>query len=153
MMEMNYNQQGVFRHSAKYFVILILSLSIMSCGGGDDGPPSPTPQEAAEALLIGAWDLSGGSITLDGVDVSSKYNGFVVTIGAQSLNTSNGGDLFTATGTWQWSGESDSEFITGSGKEIVINTLTTSTFSFSFTKTAGNSPSGIPGIYVINLSK
>jgi len=155
MMRIRNNLFRPFQGKLNLFVTLILTLTILSssCGGDDDGPPEPTPQEVAEALLLGSWSLDGGSILIDGVDVTSKYDGFTATIGEGSFSTTNSGGLFPAVGTWQWSGASDSEFVTGSGKSILVTALTATSFKFSFAKTTGNVPAGIPGEYVISLTK
>jgi hypothetical protein len=135
-----------------YLLFLVLFISIASCGGGDDGPALPTDQELAQEILEATWSLGGGgAITLDGRNVANNYNGFTLNIADGTFTTTNAGDLFPASGTWQWVGETDNQVRTGEGKEITISDLSETTFTFSFTKSSGNSVAGVSGNYVITL--
>lgn len=134
--------------------VLGILMIISSCKGGDDSPPPPTDQEVAEALLISSWNLgSSGSITVDNTVVTDRYDGFSITFEKQTYSTANAGDLFPASGTWQWVGESDNMLITGSGKDITINTLNETTLSIQFIKTDQNAAAGVSGNYSVELSK
>lgn len=130
--------------------LAVLSLAIVfaSCGG-DDGP-SQTPQEIAQELLETTWTMT--AITLDGSDVSDSYTGLTITIGDGTFTTTNAGDLFPATGTWDWIGETNNMIRTGRGKEITLNTLNETSTILSFLKTTGNQAAGISGSYVITMS-
>lgn len=132
----------------------IMIIFIASCGGDDPSPPEETPQEIAQALLQNNWTIAnGGSITLDGSDVSSRYDGFTLNVGNLSFTTTNAGELFPANGTWQWVGTTDNMVTTGNGKEITITQLTTTRFVFSFQKTNQNTAAGVPGSYVVTLTR
>lgn len=138
----------------KKFIVfggLFLILFMVACGDDEPGEPEETPQEIAEALFTGNWSL--GTITLDGTDVSNEYQGFTLTVSIGTYATTNAGELFPATGTWDWVGDSDAQITTGTGKQITLNTLTSTSLQFSFNKTDGNAVDGIPGDYVITLSK
>lgn len=144
----------LFKHLELLILLVVVMLIVSSCGGGGDDDPGPTPQELAFEDLAGTWTLAnGGSITLDGDDVASSYTGFTLSFTNGGFTTSNAGDLFPATGTWQWVGESTNQITTGRGKQVTIITLTTSAFQFSFTKTATNSVAGVSGNYVIKVVK
>lgn len=140
-------------HTIKSLIVILLSVFIItSCGGGGDDEPSA--QELAEELLEASWDISnGGSITLDGSAVSDRYQGFSLVIGDKTFTTTNAGDLFPASGTWEWVGDSDNRVITGNGKEITINELNNNTFAFSFLKTDQNVAAGIPGNYSVTVTR
>ena len=140
----------------KYCLCLLsisLLLFIMNCGGDDPSEPDQTPQEIAEALFTGTWNLNAGSITLDGVDVTDDYLGFTLNVMVGTYSTTNAGELFPASGTWSWVGTSDAQVTTGSGKEITLSTLSETNLVIQFLKTNANARVGIPGLYVINLSK
>lgn len=132
-------------------------LTLASCGGGKGGgddTPQETPQEIAQALLENNWTIAnGGSITLDGSDVSNRYDGFSMDIENGTYTTTNAGSLFPATGTWQWVGTSDNQVNTGNGKQITITQLSTTRFSFSFLKTDQNVAAGVPGNYTVTLTR
>ena len=129
--------------------LLSISLVIVSCGG-DNGEPDRTPQEIAQELFLTTWTMS--AITLDDADVRSSYTGLIITIGDGTFTTTNAGDLFPATGTWDWIGESDNMITTGRGKTITLTTLTESSVILSFTKTQGNQAAGVSGSYEIAMT-
>ena len=136
--------------------LLLLLSAITSCGGGGGGDDNPgqTPQDIAQALLEANWTIAnGGSIVLDGTDVSFRYEGFSLDIEDGTYTTTNAGDLFPATGTWSWLGTSDSQVTTGNGKTINITVLTTTRIVFNFIKTDQNVAAGVPGNYVVNLKR
>lgn len=147
-----------FGHMIRFiFLSLILVISVSSCGGGggdDPTEPEQTPQELAQEIFEGTWSISGGgSINLDGTDVSDKYTGFTMNIGNGSFNTTNAGELFPASGTWSWVGETDNQVTTGSGKDITLTTLSSTQLVFTFTKTSSNGMAGANGNYTITLTK
>lgn len=154
-MKSNRNQtlNSVLKSALGFLMILTLA----SCGGGKGGgddTPQETPQEIAQALLENNWTIAnGGSITLDGSNVSNRYEGFSLDIENGTYTTTNAGDLFPATGTWEWVGTSDNQVTTESGKQITITQLTTTKFSFSFLKTDQNVAAGVSGNYVVTLTR
>ncbi|WP_268123305.1 hypothetical protein [Roseivirga pacifica] len=139
------------------FLSLILVISASSCGGGggdDPTEPEKTPQEIAQEIFEGTWGIDGGgSINLDGTDVSDKYTGFTMNINNGSFTTTNAGELFPASGTWSWVGETDNQVTTGSGKQITLSTLSSSRLVFTFTKTSSNAMAGANGNYTVTLTK
>lgn len=142
------------RHLELILLIVVIIAILSSCGGKDDEPEMPSAQDLAFEKLSGAWTLdNGGSINLDGANVSANYAGFALSFTNGSFSTTNAGDLFPATGTWEWVGESTNQIRTGRGKLVTISNLTTSNFQFSFTKSATNSAAGIEGNYAIVLNK
>ena len=70
-----------------------------------------------------------------------------------TYTTTNAGDLFKASGTWEWAGESAEVVNLDDGKVVNINSLTTSKFVFSFTKSDGPVRAGLAGNYVITVEK
>ena len=131
-----------------------ITLSLLLSCGGDDTPPEPTAQELALEQLSGTWSLSGGTITLDGSDVSANYPGFTLSYQGSNYNTTNAGDLFNASGTWSWAGDSDRLIMLDDGKQINISTLndTDLIFSFQLTSTGGEA-AGLPGSYEVTLKR
>ena len=139
----------------KKLMICAIALSIFSllgCGG-DDGPPPETAQEKAfKKLSSGSWGLSGGSIKVDGVDESTQYPNFSLSINKSSYSSSNGGKLFKPSGTWKWKDTKTDNSITLDGKEITITQLTASKLVFTFTF-SGAVAAGISGAYTVTLNK
>jgi hypothetical protein len=142
------------RHLEFIILLVVLVAILSSCGGKDGEPDGPSDQDLAFEKLSGAWTLSNGeSISLDGSNVSANYTGFTLSFTNGSFTTTNAGDLFPASGTWEWVGETTNQIRTGRGKVVTISTLTTNSFQFSFAKNASNAAAGIGGSYVIALNK
>lgn len=141
----------------RYTLILLLVSSIIfttACGGDDD----PTAQQLAFEKLSGSWDLTqGGSIVIDGQDASANFTGFAFSFTDGSYATTNAGDMFRATGTWQWVDEEAQSLSVDDGKTITIMSLTETSFVFTFTSdgTGGtaNHGEGIAGNYTITVNQ
>lgn len=104
-------------------LILIISLLFFACGS--DGASEPSAQEAAFAKLSGQWTMgSSGSIILDGQDISLNFANFSLSFANGTYQTTNAGDLFSASGTWEWVNENARQLILDSGEEVNIQNLT-----------------------------
>ena len=137
----------------RHIKVFALLVTIMVCSCDPDDPSGPTLQEEAFAALAGDWAFGAtGSIVLDGQDVSLNFPGFNLSFADGTYQTNNGGDLFNATGTWEWVNENAQQLILDTEEEVTIVTLTENLFEFSFFHN-GNSVSGIQGNYVINVVK
>ncbi|WP_420387525.1 hypothetical protein [Roseivirga sp.] len=136
-----------------YTLMAMIAMLSLSCGP-DDGPATPRATDVAFEKLAGQWTLGQfGSIKVDGADVSANYPGFALSFTSTSYTTTNAGDLFRASGTWEWSDESGRVVDLDDGKVINIQQLTPSKFVFSFTKSDGPVRAGIAGNYVITVEK
>ena len=131
--------------------IALSMFSLLGCGGKSDPDPE-TPQKKAFEYLSGSWKISGGSIKVDGKDESTQYPGFSLSFTETGYNSSNAGKLFKASGTWKWKDVKTDKLITLGTKEITITELTKSKLVFTFTF-AGAGAAGIPGSYVVTLTK
>lgn len=146
------NKKMKTRYYAFVLCTLILSTVLSGCRSDD---PGPTGQELTYEKLAGAWTLSGGgSVMVDGQDASLNYPGFSLSFGEGTYTTSNAGDLFRASGTWDWADGSTVELISvDDGKEVSIQQLGENEFVFSFTHSSGGAAAGTSGNYVITLFK
>ncbi|OEK02997.1 hypothetical protein BFP97_16350 [Roseivirga sp. 4D4] len=134
-------------------MVFVLAVLLVSACKSDDGAPTAT--ELAFERLAGSWSMgTQGSIVLDGEDVSSNYPGFTLSFADGTYQTTNGGDLFRASGTWRWTGDTGRLLILDTGEEVTINNLTLTEFEFSFFH-AGTTPvrAGIQGNYTVSVSK
>lgn len=137
-----------------WIFVFFLIITFTNCGG-DDGPGEPTTQEVAFELLSGNWTLeNGGSVKLDGEDITANFSGFGVSFGDGTYGTTAGGDLFKASGTWQWVDDSDRQVLLDDGKEVRLTDLseTDLTFTFQFAG-SGGVVAGLAGNYTISLRK
>lgn len=140
---------NIKRH-IKVFALLV-TIMIWSCG--PDDPSGPTLQEEAFAVLAGDWGFgTTGSIVLDGQDVSLNFPAFSLSFADGTYQTNSGGNLFNATGTWEWVNENAQQLMLDTGEEVTIISLTETAFEFSFFHN-GNTASGIQGNYVVKVVK
>lgn len=125
----------------------------LACTGDD--PVLVSARQLAFERLSGKWAFgTSGSILLDGEDISANYPGFTLSFADGSYQTQNGGDLFSATGSWEFLDEEARMIRLDSGEEITIINLTESEFEFSFLSDGnGGSAAGIGGNYLITLNK
>ncbi|WP_422354153.1 hypothetical protein [Roseivirga pacifica] len=141
-------------------VALFLMGFLTSCKD-DDGPLTPSARELAFEKLSGDWDLGNGAgrIEVDGTDVSANYPGFTLSFTDGGYTTTNGADLFNASGTWQWTDEDAKMLSLDDGKEVTITLLNENRFTFTFTHAGGssangiNTSNGIEGSYTISVVK
>ena len=134
-------------------ILTIVAISALSCTP-DDGPASPKATEIAFEKLAGQWTLGQfGSIKVDGADVSANYSGFALSFTDGGYTTTNAGELFNASGTWDWADESGRVVTLDDGKTVNIQQLTPNKFVFSFTKSDGPVRAGLAGNYVITVEK
>ncbi|MCE7996783.1 MAG: hypothetical protein HEP71_32785 [Roseivirga sp.] len=148
-------KQSIHRQIPRLIVLLtFIIISTTACGGDDD----PTAQELAFEKLSGSWDLTqGGSIIIDGQDATANFTGFAFSFTDGGYSTTNAGDMFRASGTWQWTDEEAQQLSVDDGKTITIVTLTETSFVFTFTSdgNAGtaNHGEGIAGNYTITVNQ
>ena len=127
----------------------------LACGGDES---DPTAQELAFERLSGSWDMSqGGLIIIDGNDATANFIGFGLSFTDGGYNTTNAGELFSATGIWSWADEEAQMINLDDGKLVTIQSLTETefVFSFQFSGTGGeaNHADGIAGSYTITVNK
>jgi len=139
-----------------YTLLVLLFVVGLACSPDDNA--EPTAQELAFEILSGSWDLTqGGSIVVDGQDLSLNYPGFGLSFTNGGYGTTNAEDLFNASGTWTWADDEAQMITLDDGKQITIRSLneTEFVFSFSFSGSGGqaNLVDGIAGSYVISVNK
>lgn len=131
------------------FAIVVMFILTSSCNN-DDGP---SLTETAFQQLSGDWSFGvSGQILLDGQNVTLNYPGFTLSFADGTYQTTNGADLFKASGTWQWADNTGTLITIDSGEQLTISTLNLTEFDFSFFH-AGNTRAGIQGNYTISLFK
>lgn len=138
----------------KTFMFVAVGFLIVSCGGGDDNP-EPSAQELTYEKLAGQWSLPATrGVVVDGVDRSLNYDGFRLSFTESGYTTTNAGDLFKASGTWDWANSNTvNELSLDDGKSIIIQSLSTTQFVFSFTQSEGGIRAGVSGNYTISVNK
>jgi len=141
----------------KHSIIVLIGLVMLSACGGSD--PIPVDEEAL--ALNGDWYLpaAGGGIIVDGVDRSLNFVGFKISLDSDTngqdkiYRTTNAGDLFSASGTWDWGSENKNSLVLSEGKTLNIQSQSSSRLVFTFTYTDGGVRSGMSGNYTSTLEK
>jgi hypothetical protein len=136
----------------KLIPMLILSAGLtmlMSCGGDD-----PTPVEAmTKKILAHPWELS--NVTVDGNNETALYSGLTITFSKTGFTTTNGGVIWPASGTWEFTDKNAQFFIRNDDLEIEIIEATETTLILGFAWTSDTFGPGrvnsIAGNHVVTL--
>lgn len=135
---------------AVMLVVVFTTLFFSSCKKGDD--PDPAAEKFKQ--LSGVWRL--GTVTNDGLDVTTQYDGFTLTINAnKTFSTTNGNNPWPASGTLEFTSADLDHWLRSDGAEITIQNATASTLVLSMTQSsiANGRISGVTGQFVFSLIK
>jgi hypothetical protein len=111
-------------------------------------PIALTAQAHVFEVLSENWGFGPtGSITLYNQEVSLNYSGVALSFTDGTYTTTNGGDLFNATGTWTY--ELVRHITLDNKGEVSILELIPGIFEFSFTQVGGAVVAETSGNYVI----
>jgi len=131
-------------------LVVITALIFNGCKKGDD--PDPAVEKFKQ--LSGVWRL--GTITNDGLDVTTQYIGFTLTINPdKTFVTTNGNNPWPDSGTLEFTGNDLDRWLRNDGIEINIQNATTSSLVLSMTQSsiANGRASGVTGQFVFSLIK
>lgn len=133
-------------------IMLVVSLSIFmlfsSCKKDD---PDPLAQRINELTAI--WKLK--SVENDNVDVTDQYTGFTLTINGKNYTTTNGGNPWPDTGTYDISAEDLSTVRRSDGTNITIDKVAADELilSFNYTSLSAGRTHGVTGNFTFSLIK
>lgn len=140
-----------------YATYILIALGIFLVGCKDD---DPTIRETTTDALINnnkPWIISGGSVTLDGDDVSNSFEGFEISFAQTTYTSSNGGDIWPEAidAPWSFKGtdEGDASTIIRSDQievQIVVTKESQLLLTFTFYDVNGRI-NGISGNYIFDL--
>ena len=131
-----------------YFLAILFSLVIISCGDDDGSTPTPTPTDPLDAqatLLNGNWKVKdANSVTKDGtiVDVFTtmtlNLSGGTKSGGNYSTSHTedSGTEVWPNSGTWTFQNSDKSKVIRNDGVVISLS-VTETTLRTSFTVSGG----------------
>ncbi len=145
-------------NTKQYLVIGLCAMFtfLNGCKSSDD-PVAVDPFVQQTTLLENnskPWILSGGSITKDGYDVSSQFNGFELTITGSQYRTVNSlKDVWETQGSWSYHNNNVNVLERNDGVLLTIK-LINNELTVSFTDPKGSSGGkleGISGDYTFNL--
>jgi hypothetical protein len=137
--------------------LLSITFVIFVSGCKDD---DPTSRDIATDALINdskPWIINGGTVTLDGNDVSDSFVGFEIMFTGTTYTSSNGGDVWPdgTNATWMYKGTDEnvaSTIIRGDQVEvqIIVTKGSQLIMTFTVTDTSGRI-SGLSGNYSFDL--
>jgi hypothetical protein len=131
-------------------LLVVTTLIFNGCKKGDD----PDPADEKFNQLSGVWRL--GTITNDGLDVTTQYDGFTLTINTDgTFSTTGGNNPWPASGTLEFINADLDQWLRSDGVEITIQNATASTLGLSMTQNsiANGRISGVTGQFGFSLIK
>lgn len=135
------------------YIAMLFALIIATSSCKSDDPMINISQEEAFMRLAGQWAFGvNGSIVLDGTDVSANYPGFALSFANGTYTTTNSAELFSASGTWEWTDQEARSLRLDNDKSITILALTENSFIFNFSFSR-STRAGIAGNYTVTLNK
>jgi len=136
---------------------LVVLCAIIACcffACSKSAPTPASPQDQAKALLTAApWKLQSSSV--DGVDQTALYNGFVITFSSSGYAASNGGVIWPAAGTWSFQGTSTTAISRNDGLAVGIQLTSTSlvmTLNWTATTLGGGRSESTKGNNVFTMT-
>lgn len=136
-------------------VLHLFVMVVIVIMAGCEDPVKRTEVEKATDLLIGKWIVQ--QVIVDGVDRTSLYKDLSVTFNANNLIAINGGALWPAITTWEFTDESAKTILRGDGLTITVNALTKTKFVAGLTwaksTLGGGSNESVPGQHIFTFVK
>ncbi len=116
---------------ANPIIKILLIVSVLFKISGCNEEETFTPNEKTEELLTApVWKLTETKI--DGV-VSDIYDGLTLSFDSRTYTTTNGGNLWPTSGTWEFVGDKGDKILRDDGLAIMIESVNASQLVMSFT--------------------
>jgi len=118
------------------FAALIVLFTFSNCG--EDNPPQPTDAELRVEALTGTWEVT--TVTLDGTDVTTDYDGMTLTFSSSKGYSVSGGDfspIWQSSGTYDFKTAADgsediSTLVRDDAVEMTVGNVSDANLSLSF---------------------
>ena len=141
-----------------FFTFSLGALMLISCGDDSDDPvtedhvtESTEEEKQLESLSASAWKMS--SITLDGADATSNFDGLVLTINSDKTYSTNGSydPVWPSSGSFTF-GSDINTLTRDDGVSMTISVSETSlTVTFTYADSGGRIDA-LPGDYVFSFT-
>lgn len=133
-----------------------LTVLVLLSACKDNEEPKPSKAEEVTALLIsGTWKVN--SVLVDDVDRSSVYSGLNISFTSTGFTTLNGGKIFPASGTWEFTSDEATAIERNDGLVIDIVSISESQLKLGLTWTSGSigtsRVSSVSGDHVLTFGK
>jgi hypothetical protein len=140
-----------------YWAIILTILMFQSCG--NDPAPAILESDKVKELLLNAatnpWTMQ--SVTVEGVDQSSFYNGLKVYFNITTFTATNGGAVWPASGSWGFTGTNGKAIERSDGLVVNIDTIESNklilTLTWSTITYGPGRASSIIGKHIFTFSK
>jgi hypothetical protein len=139
----------------KYKVILSFLAVIAIVSLSDCKKKDPSPQDGIKSQLVGPiWKIK--TVSVDGVDYTSSYTGMTIIFRETTYNTTNGGVVWPASGTWSFNSADGTKIIREDGKEVTVAVSSTQLDLLLFWPTStfeGGRTSSVKGNHTFTFTK
>jgi hypothetical protein len=113
--------------AASLFVIINF-LYLTSCKKDD---PEPETARIQKLLAANAWVMQ--SVTVNEMDQTNLFTGLTLSFTNTNYSTTNGGVVWPAIGTWEFTDATANTIVRDDGLQITINEVTSTSLKLAFT--------------------
>jgi hypothetical protein len=139
-------------HLVASVLVMVSLLFIAGCKKDD---PQPETARVQDLLKANTWVIQ--SVTVNEVDQTSLFTGLTLSFTNTNYTTTNGGVVWPATGTWEFTDETAKTIERNDGLQITINEITSTSLKLALTWTTTTLGSGrnssIAGDHEFNFIK
>lgn len=134
---------------------MVVVILLMNNCSKHNGPTTEDIQkQTSQKLQAATWKVK--TVLRDGVDVTTDYTNFTLTIAASTYTTTNGSLAWPASGTWAFQNQSTTQVIRDGSLPVdfVLSTDATSlslTFTIATSTYIGGRTNGLKGNYEFDL--
>jgi hypothetical protein len=136
-----------------FIAITVSSLLLLSGCKSDD--PQPETDRVKVLLIANAWRIQ--TVTVDGTDQTALFTGLTLSFTNTNYSTTNGGVVWPASGTWNFTDDTAQKVLRNDGQEITVTEVTPTNLKLSLTRTTGTLSTGrvssIAGNHVFSFIK
>ena len=121
-MKTNHTRRNVLAYLL--FAIVMVAGLLTSCKSSSDDPaPVVSKEDEVSALLTSAtWKMS--TVTVDGADKTSIYKDLKLTFTSTGFTSVNGGAVWPASGTWDFTSAEATAIKRNDGVEVTLQEVT-----------------------------
>lgn len=110
-----------------FFLVFLMGMIglVSSCKDDVENPKPTLKEEAMEKLTNTTWKLE--RVTVDGVNHTAIYSGLTLSFTGTAYNSTNGGVVWPADGTWSFTNDQATVIKRNDGVDVTIQELTAQT--------------------------
>jgi hypothetical protein len=116
-----------------FVVISVSSLVLFSGCKKDD--PQPETDRVKGLLIANSWRIQ--TVSVDATDQTTLFTGLTLSFTNTNYNTTNGGVVWPASGTWSFSDNTGKKILRSDGQEITVTEVTATNLKLSLTRAKG----------------